>query len=186
MSKNKYRHRARPTCDKCTSDDCVCDVVRRIVKAQNEVGDNCCTSGCERSVRELLSGGRNHGPANTTIPFILYCKGTCKPFIGSGVFQASHGRGHRRFFECVETPVFRAKSFVKGSDCCVRLELLMPVNDECGCDCSCDTESSVCPFFPEDSPVTDFQATGICITVDLEHFVGITCLDPITPIPAYA
>lgn len=166
------------------SDDCVCNVVKRIVSAQDEVRGNDCYSGCDRSIQQLRSrrGGNDLGPANTTIPFILYCG--CEPFIGSGVFQTSNGT-NRGCFGCVETPIFRAKQFVKGSDCCVRLELLVPITDDCDVPvCQLDSVSDVCPFFPTDDPITDFQATGICITVDLEDFNAITCLDPITPIPA--
>ena len=119
------------------------------------------------------------------IPFILYCGGTCEPFVGSGVFQASNGANRGTFFGCVETPIFRAKHFVKGSDCCVRLELLVPVTDKCDVAvCQMDSVSAVCPFFPTDDPITDFQATGICVTVNLKDFNAITCLDPITPIRA--
>lgn len=52
---------------------------------------------------------------------------------------------------------------MEGSDCCVRLELLVPVSD--GCEVSIpplDPLSAVCPFFPIDDPVTDFQATVMC------------------------
>lgn len=111
------------------SDDCVCNVIRRIVEVQDEVGGNNSSSGCDRSIQQLLSKrtGNDLGSGNTTIPFILYCDGTCEPFVGSGVFQASNGANRGTFFGCVETPIFRAKHFVKGSDCCVRLELLVPV-----------------------------------------------------------
>ncbi|WP_161493909.1 CotY/CotZ family spore coat protein [Virgibacillus necropolis] len=184
-SKNsKCRENVNSVKSKRYSDECVCDVVKRIVEVQDEVGGNGCSSGCDRSIHQLLSRGNQMGPANTTVPFILYCGGTCEPFIGSGVFQAPRG-DNGSFFGCVETPIFRAKNFVKGSDCCVRLELLVPVTEECDPpECKMDTVSKVCPFFPADYPITDFQATGICITVDLKHFLAITCLDPITPIPA--
>lgn len=167
------------------SDDCVCDVVRRIVDAQDKVGVNGCFSGCDRSIRQLHSqkDGNNLGPVNTTIPFILYCGGTCEPFIGSGIYKMPGGPRGGASYGCIETPIFRAKSFVKGSGCCVRLELLVPVSAGCETSVSTDTQSTICPFFPTDNPVTDFQATGICLTVNLENFLAISCLDPITPIP---
>ncbi|WP_233880802.1 CotY/CotZ family spore coat protein [Virgibacillus halodenitrificans] len=162
---------------KHTSDDCVCDVVRKIVEAQDEVQDDCTTS-CNRSIQQLR--GKELDPLNTTIPFILYCSGTCEPFVGSGVFQAATDRGN--FFGCVETPVFRATQFVNDSDCCVKLELLLPACDGCEVKpCNTDNVGNVCKFFPEDKPVTDFIASGVCLTVDLNHFAGITCLDPINP-----
>lgn len=181
---SKYRCRENTKCEK-GSQDCVCSVVKRIVDKQDLVGDNGndCSTGCDRSIHQLLAG--NTGPVNTTIPFILYCDGTCEAFVGSGVFQAASGAHSGSFFGCVESPIFRAKQFVKGSDCCVRLELLLPVAGDCAVPvCPVDNAGNVCPFFPTEDPITDFQATGICITVDLKHFVGITCLDPITPLPA--
>lgn len=181
MGKHRCRENTR---SERVSDDCVCNTVRRIVDVQDEAGGNgndC--AGCDRSIHQLLSG--NAGPVNTTIPFILFCDGTCEAFVGSGVYQSSTGYNRKNFFGCVESPIFRAKQFVKGSNCCVRLELLVPVTE--GCDvpvCPMDTISTVCPFFPTDDPITGFQATGICLTIDLNHFVGITCLDAITPFPA--
>lgn len=193
MGSYKYREREREwerekekiKAEKA-ADECVCDVVKRIVEVQDEVDGNDCSSGCDRSIQQLLRKGKNDlGPANTTIPFILYCDGSCDPFIGSGVFQTSNGSHRGTFFGCVETPIFRAKKFVKGTDCCVRLELLVPVTEDCDVPvCEMESVSTVCPFFPTDQPITGFQATGICITVDLKHFLAITCLDPITPIPA--
>ncbi|WP_226036257.1 CotY/CotZ family spore coat protein [Aquibacillus saliphilus] len=161
---------------------CVCDVVRDIVDAQDEVNNNGCSTGCKQSIRDLLSpqSGNN---VNTTIPFILYCK-DCNPFIGSGVFQGELGASGNTFFGCVETPIFRAKEFVDDSDCCVKLELLLPVTEGGSTPGPTDSGvSDVCRFFPGNS-IRDFQATGICLTVDLNCFCGITCLEPITPIPA--
>ncbi|WP_153737051.1 CotY/CotZ family spore coat protein [Aquibacillus halophilus] len=164
-------------------DQCVCDVVQSIVNAQDAVTDNnCCSSSCEQSIRQLLSP-QVQNVTNTTIPFVLYCK-DCQPFIGSGVFQDELGASNNTYFGCVESPIFRAKEFVEGSDCCVKLELLLPVTE--GGSTPGPTNSGVsdvCRFFPGRS-IRDFQATGICLIVDLNCFCGITCLDPITPIPS--
>lgn len=164
--------------------DCVCDVVRDIVAAQDAVitNDHCCSTSCEQSIEQLLSP-QAEANGNTTIPFILYCK-DCTPFIGSGVFQGQLGQSGNTFFGCVETPIFRAKKFVEGSDCCVKLELLLPVTEGGSTPGQTDrVVSDVCRFFPGRS-IRDFQATGICLTVDLNCFCSIACLDPITPIPA--
>ncbi|WP_163971485.1 CotY/CotZ family spore coat protein [Oceanobacillus halotolerans] len=169
------------------TDNCVCDVVRDIVAAQDEVANNndngCCSTGCENSIEQLLSPAGINGttPVNDTIPFILYCKGECEPFIGSGVYQAQLGGSPNTYFGCVETPIFRAKEFVDDEECCVRLELLLPVTE--GGSTPGPGGDDVCDYFPGNS-IRDFQATGICITVDLNCFCGITCLDPITPLPA--
>lgn len=164
---------------------CVCNVVRDIVSAQDEVTNNnggCCSTSCEQSIRDLLSPstGNNNATGYTTIPFILYCKENCSPFISSSVYQAPIGNTGNTYFGCVETPVFRAKKFVDDGDCCVILELLLPATEG---GATIDRGNEVCDFFPGNSR-RDFQATGICITVDLNCFCAIQCLDPITPLPA--
>lgn len=179
---NRDRAITRASDHKETTDSCVCDVVKKIVMAQDEVMNDCSTC-CEQSIRELQGKGNRMGHKNTTIPFILYAKGTSEPFIGSGIFKTPGNKHKESFFGCIETPVFRAKRFIKNSDCCVTLELLLPASDDCEIKYhQCDNNGRVCSFFPENDPVTDFIATGICLTVDLDHFVGITCLDPIDPI----
>lgn len=178
------------------SENCVTDVVRGIVKAQRravEAEEDTCFTGCDRSIEELLSPSRDNRerPRHNTIPFILFTeKG--KPFTGVGVRRERDGGSNRGFFECIESPIFRAKSFVDGDENCVRLELLKPVrdrrdgpnveadrhgkhnHDKCG--------SDFCDFLPRHT--RNFRATGICITVDLDCFCGISCLDPITPLRA--
>lgn len=167
---------------KHTMDDCVSDTIRKIIKAQNEVTDDGCSTSCNYSIQQLRGIMNENSPRYTTIPFILYCSGTCKPFIGSGIFKNPANTNKHPFFGCVETPVFRAKQFVKDSNHCVNLELLVPASDDCEIKSHCmDNENSVCSFFANENLVTDFLATGICLTVDLRHFMGITCLDPINP-----
>lgn len=183
------------------SGHCVADVVRRIVKAQHqavEAEEDTCLTSCERSIEDLLTEfePNRRRLRHNTIPFILYCKENCKPFIGSGVIR----RSNRSPFKCIESPIFRVKNFVKGSDSCVLLEILKPVHTQpgqapssdgksvgsggSGCsEPSCSGCGSVCGFF-HGHHIDQFQATGICITVDLNCFCGITCLDPITPLRA--
>src|SRR5699024_7641507 len=116
------------------------------------------------------------------------CASGCKPFVGAGVRKVREGGSNRTHFECIESPIFRAKSFVRNNENCVRLELLVPVGggsprEDTGTERSNQSCcGNVCNFFP--NRTRDFRATGICITVDLNHFTGISCLDPITPIPA--
>jgi len=165
-------------------DDCVCDTVRNIVRVQNEVDNDGCAVSCERAIQQLRRPRHKHGSRYNTIPFVLYCKGTCKPFIGNGIFKKRDHRHRRPFYGCVESPVFRAKHFVKNSKCCVVLELLVPVSDDHKIDEACMNQSrdgGVCSFFPERNSVRGFLATGICLTVDLDNFMGISCLDPINP-----
>ncbi|WP_084288100.1 CotY/CotZ family spore coat protein [Paucisalibacillus globulus] len=166
-------------CSNGKNSDCVCHVVRKIVEAQNEVAaaqDDCCTTGCEQSIKQLLSpstGGNGNGP--TTIPFLLYCKSACDIFIARGIRDNSPSG-----FECVETPIFKAKKLKHG--CCVEVELLdfeyqpsesftppnHPPNNNCG----------IIPV-----GANQLVETGICITLDLDSFSGIQCLNPTTPLP---
>lgn len=175
--------------DKCVGGNCVSEVIEDIILAQKEVSDESsagggCRTGCDRSIKDLLSPGMsNNGPLYTTIPFILYCAGTCSPFFGTGIYKSNNmGEGNNRYLNCVESPIFRAKNFVEGSTNCVRLELLLPATEDGMAPCTNDDggKGSVCSYFPNDT-VSKFQATGICITVDLNQFYGITCLDPVIP-----
>lgn len=196
------------------SDYCVKDVVRKILDAQRRATDEdsySCATSCERSIDDLLSPDRHFRPTRyTTIPFMLICKDSCKPFVGSG-FTSRRGRrgGRRGHFHCVESPVFKVKGFKRGSDSCVTLELLAPVHDHYGgdhhhddCDDDFDGDrhhddydghgghddydgysgkgGSFCGGFG-DRRIDNFRYTGVCITVDLDCFCGISCLDPIRP-----
>lgn len=170
----------------CSNDNCVCNQVREIVIAQDEItnqGDGCCSTGCDQSIKSLLSPTVNNNMnGNTTIPFALYCKGSCGPFIGNGVYQATGETN--TYFGCIESPIFRAKEFVDDGSCCVRLEILLPATaDGTTPGATGDGEGSICPYFPGET-ITGFQATGICLTVDLNNFHAITCLDPVRPLPA--
>lgn len=160
------------------SSECVCDVVRKIVLAQNEVAaaqDDCCTTGCENAIEQLLSPTTVPTNGPTTIPILLYCKGDCDLFFATGIAQNNSG------FDCVETPVFRAKKFKKG--CCVELELLEFDTQGNGHNLLGHSKKDMCHFIPSNA-TGDFVETGICITVDLNNFTGIQCLNPVTPIAA--
>ncbi|WP_394219377.1 CotY/CotZ family spore coat protein [Halobacillus trueperi] len=166
---------------------CVRDVIKEIIKAQDEVAalmDNgCCDVSCDRSIRDLLSPA-GETPRNTTIPFILYCK-DCKPFIGSGVIRRQLMTNRSSYLDCLSSPVFRAKKFTNDGKC-VKLELLIPepngANGGAQAVPSCKTKD-VCDFFPGDT-IRNLRASGICITVDLDCFCSITCLEPTTPLMA--
>lgn len=179
-----------------SNNECITGIVKKIVKAQHqavEAGEDTCFTGCDQSIADLLSPFEENRDRlrHNTIPFILTCKGNCKPFIGSGVHRVSSGG--QSHFKCVESPILRAKSFVGNSDTCVRLELLLPVSNNISKDLEESSQQkgysgkpschkTVCDFFP--SYTRNFKATGICITVDLNCFCGISCLSPITPLSA--
>lgn len=171
------------SCHSKGKDNCVRDIINEIIKAQDEVaglqGSGCCDVGCERAIRELLSPTENAN-GNTTIPFILYCK-DCKPFIGSGIVRRPLGMSGNTFLDCLQTPIFKAKKFVDDDKNCVKLELLIPVT--MGGSQPGDGGKEVCDYFPGRS-VRNLRESGVCITVDLECFCSITCLEPTTPLMA--
>lgn len=167
------------------SGHCVKNTIQLIINAQRKAVEKetvTCLTSCERSIDDLLSPDRDRRrPRHTTIPFMLICKNSCKQFIGSGVVKRYGSNG--RYFECLESPVFKARGFVRGSNNCVKLELLLPITS-CG-NSTGGTGDTCTPgnFFPtgSESHINGFKETGVCITVDLNGFIGITCLDPITP-----
>lgn len=166
-----------------TSNDCVCNIVKKIVREQNKVKDQDCDHCCTILNKQLPDKECCVKHAHTTVPFMLFCGGTCEPFIGCGLFQAPQNDDDENFFGFVESPVFRAIQFEKNSDCCVKLELLLPVSGDC--EVTPISEKSVrkvARYFPDGVPITNFIATGVCLTINLKDFAGITCLNPITPI----
>lgn len=171
--------------DNCESDDCVCEVIGKIIDAQEEaVKNKRCISSCETSIKQLLSRSSANMITETTVPFILSKKGSLEPYIARGIFRAPiEGYPKETFFDYLETPVLRAKKFVENKKCCVVFELLRPVNAN-GFPVA-DNGENLSDFFQRQTPhkTVNFRETGICITLDLDCFCGITCLDAITPLP---
>ncbi|MEC5423584.1 CotY/CotZ family spore coat protein [Virgibacillus sp. C22-A2] len=138
--------------------NCVCDILREIADAQNDVLDICCDTSCEQSISDLL-GETDPGNGLDTVPVILYCKGDCKPFKGFGALPNDVGCVVGSFF-------FRVKSV--DDDCCAILELLRDPSD-----------ADLNPKDPVDQKTDDLRATGICMTVDLSCICHVTCLPAI-------
>lgn len=150
-------------------DNCVCAVLRSIVDAQDQVNpepvDNDCDVSCARSIDELLNPIVSPTSDNNTIPVILYCE--CSPFLGFGVKKVSGT------FTCFQSFVFKVKSV--DDDCCAVLELLQTNKSQShGSYPPSPVIDDPCDQFP----ATGFTGTGICITVDLGCFCGVTCLEP--------
>lgn len=170
-----------------SSGGCVKDTVRRILDAQRDVsagGLHDCLSSCDRSIDDLLSPGRERRGRHTTIPFMLTCKDGCSTFYGSGFCGYGGNLGQSGHFECVESPIFKVSGFVQGSDSCVKLELLVPVDfhdhdhgHDHGSGGCC---GSVCKSLGN-RHFKNLRRTGVCITVDLNCFCGISCLPATTP-----
>ncbi|PAV29173.1 spore coat protein [Virgibacillus profundi] len=138
--------------------NCVCDVLKEIADAQNDVVENCCDSSCDQSIQDLL-GERDDGNGLDTVPVLLYCKGNCAPFKGFGAHP-------RRIRDVEASFYFRVKKVT--DDCCAVLELLRDRDD--------DKDN---PHNPVEQHTGRLRATGICITVDLSCFCHVTCLPAI-------
>lgn len=138
---------------------CVCDILKEIARAQSDIVENCCDTSCERSISDLL-GETEERNGLDTVPVILYCRDSCKPFKGYGANSDSIGNVVGSFY-------FRVKSV--DDDCCAVLELLR--------DSHCDNKN---PKDPTDQKTGHLRGTGICISVDLNCFCHVTCLPAIS------
>ncbi|WLV25559.1 CotY/CotZ family spore coat protein [Aciduricibacillus chroicocephali] len=161
-------------------ENCVSRILREIVAAQNDVVNNdCCDTSCEQSISDLL-GETEPGNDLDTVPVILYCKGTCKPFKGYGVGQHHH-HGHDKLTRAIGSFFFKVKKVT--NDNCAVLELLASH----GChkpdtEVGHENEEGKCkddPKTPACQPTDHLQATGLCLTVDLNCFCHVTCLPAI-------
>ncbi|MFC0524750.1 CotY/CotZ family spore coat protein [Pontibacillus salicampi] len=141
---------------KFDSEGCVCDILKEIVDAQNDVSDDC-NSSCEQSINDLL--GDTGGSNKDTVPVLLYCK-DCKPFKGFGARRNNIG-------DVLESFYFRVKEVDEDCECAL-LELLIDPDAK-------DDD----PKSPSKQKTDNLRATGICITVDLSCFCHITCLPAI-------
>ncbi|ASN06496.1 CotY/CotZ family spore coat protein [Virgibacillus necropolis] len=165
--------------------NCVCDILKEIAEAQNDVVENCCDTSCERSINDLL-GDNDNGNGLDTVPVILYCKDGCKPFKG---FGANHDD-----YKVEDSFFFRVKRVDK--DCCATLELLVDdkyYDDDDDDDDDDDRDrhryDKDRKHYKKDSPegqcVKDLRASGICITVNVDCFCHVTCLPAIDAFSRY-
>lgn len=182
----------------CDNSHCVCNVVRKIAAAQDEVASqkcDCCTTGCDQSMKDLLSPCPcPSGQLNrfSTIPFLLYCKGNCSLFVATGITRDQTDA--EAPYEAFVTPIFRVKKLSKKGGCCATIELLAIEdngnggNGDNGNDgeeglFSLESANDIADLINSQN-ITNFTATGVCINVDLSDFSGIQCLNPINPLPA--
>lgn len=161
--------------------NCVCDILKEIADAQNDVVENCCDTSCERSISDLL-GDTDNGNGLDTVPVLLYCKGDCEPFKGFGVHPDDMG-------DVVSSFYFRVKRV--DDDCCATLELLRSEddddhhhhhhrdNDDDRRDRHDDWDDCDNPKNPAEQDTRNLRATGICITANLDCFCIVTCLPAI-------
>lgn len=165
--KDKDKDKDNDHChDEPDKDDknCICSIIRKILKAQEAAEDCECKVSCESAIKQLLSP--TACPPANTIPFTLNCG--CDLFFGKAAIYGKHGN-----FCLISSPFFKVKKV--DHHCCVVLELLWPTCDgepfHCPLKCS-DHHSFACHGF------NGFIGTGACITVDLSCFCGISCQKP--------
>ncbi|HHY72438.1 MAG TPA: hypothetical protein GX497_04275 [Bacillus bacterium] len=150
--------------EKCC-EDCICEIVKKIHKAQAEVNHSSCNVSCEKSIQQLLSQSKNCHTANT-IPFSLDSDDT---FFGKAPVYDKYGN-----FCVIASPFFRVKKILQN--CCAVLELLWPT---CNGELFEDTfKHDGTHSFPCCYNFNGFVGTGACLTVDLKCFCSISCHKP--------
>lgn len=152
------------------SGSCVCDVLREIDNVQRDIVEPHCDTSCERSINDLL-GETDNRRGFDTVPLILYCKDSCKPFKGYGAHRRDIGDVKASFY-------FRVQKVT--DDCCAVLELLRDPTDTAGSNDPKRKPRSRNPVDPVDQKTKHLRGTGICITVDLKCFCHVTCLPAIS------
>ena len=146
---------------------CVEEILEAILKAQRKVDkdhEKKCSS-CDESFEERLKEKEPNKFSKNTIPFILYCG--CAPFKAEGIAACPVGMKDKKFV-CITSFIFKIRD-IKGN--CAELELLTfkPKRDRCG------KITSPCDQINHQH-VSDLMKKGICITVDLSCFCGISTL----------
>lgn len=151
--------------------NCVCDTLLAIVEAQEKVNPvAACTNSCSTAIQELVNGVVN-GVADT-IPVILFCKGTCAPFVGQGVGRdLNNGVLDATPFDLAYGCIFRVVD-VDPETCCAVLEILT-------------FDGAACPPYEGSygclsgiEGAYQLETTDVCITVDLNCFCGVSCIFP--------
>lgn len=155
--------------------NCVCDTLLAIVEAQDKINPitDECTFGCSRAIQELVGGVNTTGA--DTIPVILICKSTCAPFQATGVRRDT--QTPTTPFQVVCGCVFRVVD-VDPETCCATLEILgITRGGSANPDfTNCETTGFACVNNLNDA--TGLARSGVCITVDLNCFCGVSCIFP--------
>ncbi|WP_316571679.1 CotY/CotZ family spore coat protein [Neobacillus sp. YIM B06451] len=167
----------------CGSDfftsNCVCDTLLAIVEAQDKINPitDECSFGCSRAIQELVGGTTATG--NDTIPVILICKSTCAPFQATGVRRDT--QSPQTPFEVVCGCVFRVID-VDPETCCATLEILgIRTGQGSNADftlCEGPNQNNGFGCVENLNNATALVRSGVCITVDLNCFCGVSCIFP--------
>ncbi|MGY4689140.1 CotY/CotZ family spore coat protein [Salibacterium sp. K-3] len=144
--------------NKRKKENCVCDALIHIKKAQDEA-EASMSGQCRNSCFNTLLSGNGNNNGRDTVPFLLQQKdGT--------YFHAIGALGEN---DCFQTVFFRVEKVFK-EDCCAILSLLRP---------DCMIEFNKCCVDPESlCGIDELNRTRDCIHVDLDCFCAVQCLDP--------
>ena len=147
---------------------CVCEVVRSILEIQNAaVQDDCnrCATNCFlEPLGGIVSPSRSN--ADTRVFTLLNKDGS--PFFAT--FRTANGTP----CACVSI-YFRVEDVFDG--CCATLRVLIP-QDENGCTVELINDYGKIDF-NEVCRVTQFEASDSCVTVDLDCFCAVQCIDDV-------
>ncbi|MER2113810.1 MAG: CotY/CotZ family spore coat protein [Solibacillus isronensis] len=148
---------------------CVCEVVRAILEIQNAaVQDECsrCTTNC---FLEPLGGIVNPSRSNVDTRVFTLLNKDGSPFFAT--FTTAEGDA----CPCVSI-YFRVEDVFDG--CCATLRVLVPQGDnERAIDLLNDQGTAI--DFRQVCKVTQFEASDSCITVDLDCFCAVQCIDDV-------
>ncbi|MEK5079424.1 CotY/CotZ family spore coat protein [Solibacillus sp. FSL W7-1436] len=147
---------------------CVCEVVRAILEIQNAaVQDECsrCTTNCFlEPLGGIVSPSRNN--VDTRVFTLLNKDGS--PFFATFTAEGPP-------CPCVSM-YFRVEDVFDG--CCATLRVLVP-QDVNGCTVDLLNDYGTAIDFRKVCKVTQFEASDSCITVDLDCFCAVQCIDDV-------
>ena len=147
---------------------CVCEVVRAILEIQNAaVQDECnrCTTNC---FLEPLGGIVSPARSNVDTRVFTLLNKDGSPFFAT--FNTPNGSCH-----CVSI-YFRVEDVFDG--CCATLRVLVPQDDN-GHTVDLLNDYGTAIDFRQVCKVTQFEASDSCITVDLDCFFAVQCIDDV-------
>lgn len=152
-----------------SSRGCVCEVVRSILEIQNAaVQDECnrCTTNC---FLEPLGGIVNPARSNADTRVFTLLNKDGSPFFAT--FSSPNGPCS----PCVSI-YFRVEDVFDG--CCATLRVLIPKDDmDHPVDLLNDYGTKI--DFHKVCKVTQFDASDSCVTVDLDCFCAVQCIDDV-------
>ncbi|KGR73699.1 CotY/CotZ family spore coat protein [Ureibacillus sinduriensis] len=155
--KNKFESSSR---EEMMNTGCICEVVKTILKLQNQAvrNDDTCGTSC---FIEPIGGLTKHGHADTRVFMLLDNLGRPFKVVAKGK-------------DCTYslTPFFRVEDVF--GDCCATLRAVVAVEEEEAVELFEEgTNEMVAEAFED---ITKFKKTETCVTVDLNNFTAIQCV----------